>query len=95
LKALTEELQSSSDLAAKTHKGRLLIKYLQQAIDVILNPLMLGEQKVDMTHDNVLPENVTVAPQTITKITNVLTIMQTRDPTAKQNLIKTTHIHHC
>jgi hypothetical protein len=71
---------------AKTCKGRSLIKKLQNAIDVLLNPILDGEQRVDTTQ---------VEPPTITRITDAPAIMQTRDLTAKLNLIKTKSIHQC
>jgi hypothetical protein len=93
LKALAKELQSSSDLAANTHKNWSLIKDLQKEIDVIMNPILEEEQRVDTTQENILLEIVTVAPQTITRIRDAPEIVQTCDPTAKCNLIKTKCIH--
>jgi hypothetical protein len=74
-------------LAAKIHKGWSLIQKLQKAIDVILNPILEVEQRVDTAQDNVLPEIANVAPQTITRIIDAPAVMQKADPTAKHNLI--------
>jgi hypothetical protein len=46
LKALTAELETSTELAAKAHKGRVLIRQLKSAVDIILNPPVGGEQMV-------------------------------------------------
>jgi hypothetical protein len=47
LKALTEELQTTTDIAAKTHKGQTLIKKMGKAIKHILNPPASDEQRMD------------------------------------------------
>jgi len=47
LKALTEKLETSTGIAAKTHKGRVIIIALGNAIKAILNPPDASEQRVD------------------------------------------------
>ena len=86
LKALTEELEASSGSAAKTHKGRVLIKALGKAIKAILNPPNELEQRVDNSISAVEPQqaNEDIAP--ITRISDAPAIMKARDPTAKRNL---------
>ena len=48
LKALTKELEVSTGIAAKTHKGRTLIQSLGKAIKAILNPPIASKQRVDV-----------------------------------------------
>jgi hypothetical protein len=93
LKALTEELKTSTGIAAKTHKGRMLIKELGKAIKAILQPPDAGEQRVDDYTREVEPQraNEDIAP--ITRISDAPAIMRARDPTAKRNLIKDTRTH--
>jgi hypothetical protein len=59
LKALTEELEVSTGIAAQTPKGRALIQKLGKAIKAILNPANASTQRVDNSireeatqHDN-------------------------------------------
>jgi hypothetical protein len=94
LKALTEELETSTGIAAKTHKGRMLIKELGKAIKAILQPPDAGEQRVDDYIREMEPQraNEDIAPP-ITRISDAPAIMRARDPTAKRNLIKDTHTH--
>jgi len=47
LKVLTEELEVTTGIATKTHKGRTLIKALGKAIKAFLNPPNASEQRVD------------------------------------------------
>jgi hypothetical protein len=47
LKALTEELETTTGIAVKTHKGRMLIKVLGKVIKAILNPPNESKQRVD------------------------------------------------
>ena len=79
LKALTEELKASSGSAAKTHKGRVLIKALGKAIKAILNPPNELEQRVENSISEVKPqqENEDIAP--ITRISDAPAIMKARD----------------
>jgi len=93
LKALTEELEMTTGIAAKMHKGRTLIKALEKAIKAILNPPNASEQRVD----NNIPEvetqcaNEDIAP--IPRISDAPAIMKTCELTAKRNLIKDTRTH--
>jgi len=93
LKALTEELETSTGSAAKTHKGRVLKRALGKAIKAILNPPDASEQSVDNSIREVRtqPENEDIAQ--ITRISDAPAIMKARDPTAKRNLIKDARTH--
>ncbi len=93
LKALTEELETSTGIAAKTHKGRTLIKVLAKAIKTILTPPAVSEQRVDNNIREVETqrENEDITP--ITRISDAPAIMKARDPTAKRNLIKDARTH--
>jgi hypothetical protein len=88
LKALTEELQNETKLAAGTTKGRRLIKSLGKAIKAILAPPNEEEQRVT---ENPMSENAPI--RMIQRISDAPAILQTRDPTAKRNLIKTARLH--
>jgi len=94
LKALTKELETSTGAAAKTHKGRMLIKVLGKAIKAILNPPSMSEQRVDdnMYMVETQREHGDSAP-TITRISDAPAIMKARDPTAKRNLINEKRTH--
>ena len=85
LKALTEELKTSTGIVAKTHKGCVLIIALGKAIKAILNPPNAGEQRVDNSIREVgTPRaNDDIAP--ITRISDAPAIMKARDLTAKRN----------
>jgi len=95
LKALTEELETSTGIAAQTHKGRMLIKQLGKAIKTILKPPVVSEQRV--VGDNISEvmtqrANDDSAPE-ITRISDALAIMNARDPTSKRNLVKNPCTH--
>ncbi len=92
LKAHTKELATSTKEAVKTHKGRALIHQLKNAIKGILAPPVNGKQWV-VTPPNGAPSipNNTQVP--ITRISEAPAIILTRDPMAKQNLIKTKRLH--
>jgi hypothetical protein len=94
LKALTDKLETSTGIAAKTHKGRMLIKVLGKAIKAILNPPAMSKQRVDDTMRTVETqrEHGDSAP-TITRISDAPAIMKARDPTAKRNLINEKRTH--
>jgi hypothetical protein len=86
-------LETPTGIAAKTHKGRTLIKVLAKAINTILMPPAVSEQRVD---DNIHEvetqrEHEDIAP--ITRISDAPAIMKARDPTAKRNLIKDARTH--
>jgi hypothetical protein len=93
LKALTEELEITTGIAAQTHKGRILIKALGKAIKAILSPPAVSEQRVDDSIPVVDTQraNENIAP--ITRISDAPAIMKAHDPTAKRNLIKDTRTH--
>ena len=93
LKALTEELQATTRLATGTTKGRRLIKHLAETIKTILSPPTVEEQRVDteIVRESKPGEEAPIV--TIQRITDAPAIMQTRDPTAKGNLINMACIH--
>jgi len=94
LKALTKELETLTGVAAKTHKGRMLIKVLGKAIKAILNLPSMSDQRVDDTLCTVETqrEQGDSAP-TITIISDAPAIIKARDPTAKRNLINEKRMH--
>ncbi len=77
---------------AKTRKGRAFIQKLQGAIDTILYPPVRNQQRVDVADSNPPAPFDRLAVPT-TKISNALVKMQTRDPMAKWQLIKTKYVH--
>ncbi len=79
-------------IAARTHKGRQLITRLQKALDDMLTSPPNKEERVN--NNTVVPPSTTEAHMPIPRISNAPAIMQTRDLTAKQNLI-TTACTHC
>ena len=93
LKALTEELEMTTGIAAQMHKGHVLIKALGKAIKAILNRPNASEQRVDnsIREVEIQWENEDIAP--ITRISDASAIMKARDPTANRNLIKDTCTH--
>ncbi len=93
LKALTEELEMTTGIAAKTHKGYTLIKSLRKTIKAILTPPIACEQRVDNSIREVATQRKTEDIVPITRIYNAPAIMKARDLAAKRNLIKDTHTH--
>ena len=93
LKALTEELQTETKIAAGTTKGQRLFKSLGKAIKAILAPPNEEEQRV--TNDDIIesPTSENAPIGTIPRISDAPAIMHTWDPTAKRNLITTARIH--
>ncbi len=91
-KALTEELMTSTRQAVKTHKGKALIRQLKSAIEGILAPPVSGKQRV-VTLPIGAPSIPSDTQIPFTRILEAPAIMQMRDPTAKQNLIKTKRLH--
>ena len=83
LKALTKELQTTMATVAKTTKGRRLIQSLATAIKAILTPKNAGKQRVDTDIGIEIPNKQEAPISTIQRISDVLEIMQARDPTAK------------
>jgi hypothetical protein len=80
LKALTKELKTTTATAAKTTKGRRLIKSLATAITPILTPTNAEEQRVATDIGIEIPNsNRQEAPiVTIQQISDAPEIMQTR-----------------
>ena len=93
LKALTKELETSTGMAAKTHKGRTLIKELAKAIKHILTSPAASEQRVDNNICEVVKMRKNEDIATITRISDAPAIINARDPTAKRNLIKDARTH--
>ena len=90
LKALTKELEMTTGIAVKTHKGCTLIKSVRKAIKAILNPPIASKQRVDNSICEGVTQRETVVIVSITRISDAPAIMKARDPTAKRNLIKDT-----
>ncbi len=84
LKALTEELETTTGITAKTHKGRTLIKLFGKAIKAILNPPAVSEQRVDNIICEVETQRKTEDIAPITRISDAPAIMKVRDPTANK-----------
>jgi hypothetical protein len=93
LKALTEELTTATETAAGTTNGQRLIKRLARAIKAILTPPNGEEQRVANNDVIERPPSEDAHIGTIPRISEAPAIMQTRDPTAKRNLITTARIH--
>jgi hypothetical protein len=91
LKALTEELQTSTGMALQTHKGQKLIKCLRKALDDIFTPQTIVEQRVTKSIEVPPVENEDPLP--ITQISDTPAIMQMHDPTTRCNLSKTKCTH--
>ncbi len=88
-----KELEMTTGIAAKTHKGCTLIKSLGKAIRAILTPPIASKQRVDNSIREVATQRKTEDIVPTTRISNAPAIMNTRDPTAKRNLIKDTRTH--
>jgi len=93
LKALTKELEKTTGIAAKTHKGHTLIKVLGKAIKAIFNPTVVSKQRVGNNRCDVETQHKTVDIAPITRISDAPAIMKVLDPMAKRNLIKDTRTH--
>jgi hypothetical protein len=92
LKALTKELELTTTKVVKTSKGRSFIWKLQSATEDILHSTLCEEQWVDEEASQP-PMPITTLAVLTTRISNMPATMQLRDPTAKQHLIKTKHVH--
>jgi hypothetical protein len=79
--------------AAGTPKGHHLIKSLATAIKAILTPTNAEEQRMATNIVIGRPPSEDAPIVTIQQISDAPEIMQTRDPTAKCNLITTICIH--
>ena len=93
LKALTDELETSTGIVAKTDKRRTPIKVLAKTINNILTPPAVCEQRVDNNIREVEPQRKKEDSAPITRISDAPAIMKVRDPTAKRNLIKDARTH--
>jgi hypothetical protein len=85
LKAITDKLATKITNSATTPKGNALLKNLLTHLDaLIMPPPAAAELRV--------PASIPTIPtpqMELQRVSNSPAIMQTRDPTAKQNLIKT------
>ncbi len=86
-------MQATTKLATGTTKGRRLIKHLAKTIKTILSPPTVEEQRVETEIVRGSEPRDEAPIVTIQRITDAPAIMQTRDPTAKRNLINTACIH--
>ena len=91
LKELTEELQTATATATGTPKGRRLIESLATAIKAILTPTNAEERSVSTNVVRLPSRDAPIVM--LQRILDAPEIMQTRDPTAKQNLITMACIH--
>ena len=90
LKALTEELTAETTVAAGTTKRKTLLKLLRTHLDtLILPPTPREEQRVTGSQ----PPNPQHEIMEFQRVTDSPAIMQAQDPTAKRNLIQTSHTH--
>ena len=93
LKALTKELQIATVKAAGTPKGRRLIKSLAMAIKAILPCTNAEEQRLATVVVIGRPPSEDAPIVMIQRISDAPGIIQTRDLSAKQNMITTMCIH--
>jgi hypothetical protein len=93
LKALTKELEVTTGIADKMHKGCTLIKSLGKAIKAILNPPIASKKRVDNSIREEATQRGTEDKVPIKRISDAPAIMKAPDPTAKRNLIKDTRTH--
>ncbi len=84
LKALTKELTTTTEIAAKTHKGQTFIQKLKIDIDDLLTADVVSEQRVG-TNSIAAPPAIAQVGRPIERITTAPPIMKMRDPTAKRN----------
>jgi hypothetical protein len=90
LKALTEELQTETTVAAGTTKGKALLKLLRTHLDTLISPpTITGEQRVTDGH----PPDPQPEIRQFQRVTDSPAIMKARDPTAKRNLVQTSRTH--
>ncbi len=90
LKALNEEMQTTTVKTAGTPKERHLIQSIATAIKAILAPTNAEEQRVATDIVFWQPPSEDAPIVMIQWISDAPEIMQTRDPTAKRNLISQT-----
>ena len=89
LKALTDELQMETTVAAGTTKGKALLKLLRTHLDALLSPPPpTEEQRVTDRQPPAQP-----ARMEFQRVTDSPAIMQARDPTARRNLVQTARTH--
>jgi hypothetical protein len=99
LRALTDKLAKSTEVARAKPKGRWLLKILQANIKKILNPQMaLEDQKVKDgelrdQQQRVIDETPFVTVPVMTRITDMPPILQAQNPKAKHALRVTPHLH--
>jgi hypothetical protein len=94
LKALTDKLADATSIASDTPKGKQWLQSLSKKIEDLLHPLSAQEEQrvADEMHMCIQEEEQRVIDGTpiitIPCITNLTTIMKTRNPTAKWALKK-------
>jgi hypothetical protein len=99
LRALTDKLAKSSEIARATPNGQRLIKLLQANIKKILNPSMaLEDQRVRdgelrEQQQRVIDETPLVTVPVMTRIMDAPPILQAQNPTAKRALRVTPCLH--
>jgi hypothetical protein len=99
LRALTDELAESTEIARATPYGQRLIKLLQANIKKILNPSMsLEDQRVRdgelrEQQQRVINETPLVTVPVMTQITDAPPILQAQNPMAKRALRVAPHLH--
>ena len=74
----------TTGIAAKTHKGRTLIKSLGKANKAVLNPPIASKQRVDNSMHEEKTQCETEDIVTIPRISNAPAIMKACDPTDKR-----------
>ena len=89
LRALTEELETTATSVKETPKGKAMIRHLRKQLDELIDKTAQtpAEQRVSATDTH--PTN----EPPIQRVSQAPTIMKTRDPTAKRNLILTKRSH--
>ncbi len=99
LKALTDILADATAIASGTPKGKRLFQALGQKIEDLLHPLPAQEEQrvanemwllIQEEEQRVIDDTPII---TIPRLTNLPTIMKTRNPTAKQVLKVTKRLH--
>ena len=91
LKALTEELHTNTTVAARTTKGKPFSNYSAcMHLDELISP---PPTRADKRVTNIQLPSPNPELRELQRVTNSLAIMHAWDPTAKRNLINTTHTH--
>jgi hypothetical protein len=92
-RALTDKVAEAVDEANATPAGKRLIKGLQRKLKQALNPqIVQDEQRAERENQQRVLDNTPI--HTISRITDVPAIMQSRNPMAKRMLKETPRLHH-